>query len=41
MEIFMKVILPILVLMIVGAGFMYIHGMTDSSAANFCFRCIE
>ncbi len=40
MEVFMKVLYPILVLMFFGTGFIYVHAMTDS-LASFCFDCIE
>lgn len=40
MEVLMKVMPPILVLIFVGTGFMYIDAMTDSFSC-FCFRYIK
>lgn len=40
MEVFMEVMLPILVLMLVGTGVMYVYALTDSST-SLCIRCIE
>ncbi len=40
MDVFMKILFPILVLMIIGTGFMYIHAAMESSF-SFCMYCIE
>ncbi len=40
MDVFMKILFPILVLMIIGTGFMYILAAMESSF-SFCMYCIE